>query len=141
MPTKVDISALASELRVVIGQLVRRLRAQQPFSLTQMAVLKRLDAGDPVSVSDLAAAEHVRPQSMAQTVGDLEADGLVAREPDPRDRRRALVRLTGAGRTAIEDQRRRRDDWLAQAMERELSAEEREALERALPLLRRLVES
>jgi DNA-binding MarR family transcriptional regulator len=141
MPTKVDTSALASELRVVLGQLVRRLRAQQPFSLTQMAVLKRLDAGDLVGVSDLAAAEHVRPQSMAQTVGDLEADGLVAREPDPRDRRRALVRLTAAGRTAVEDQRRRRDDWLAQAMASELSAEDRDTLASAVAILRRIVDS
>ena len=43
-----------------------------------------------MSVSDLAAAEHVRPQSMAQTVGDLEDEGLVSRRPDPDDRRRAL---------------------------------------------------
>jgi DNA-binding MarR family transcriptional regulator len=141
MPTNVDTSTLAPELRVVIGQLVRRLRARQRFSLTQAAVLKRLEVGDPVSVSDLAAAERVRPQSMAQTVGDLEADGLVAREPDPRDGRRALVRLTDAGQAAIDDQRRRRDDWLAQAIERELSAEDREALARALPPLRRLVDS
>jgi DNA-binding MarR family transcriptional regulator len=141
MPTKVDTSALASELRVVIGQLIRRLRLEHTFSLSQGAVLGRLDREGPCSVSDLAAAERVRPQSMAQTVGDLEADGLVSRTPDPQDGRRALVSLTDSGRAVLEAERRRRDGWLAQAMASELSAEEREALMRALPLLRRLVES
>jgi DNA-binding MarR family transcriptional regulator len=141
MPTKLDTSAVASELRVVLGQLVRRLRAQQPFSLTQVAVLKRLDLDDSVSVSDLATAEHVRPQSMAQTVADLEAEGLVAREPDPRDGRRALVRMTRSGRAVLAAERRRRDDWLAQAMASELSAEDRETLARAVGILRRIVES
>jgi DNA-binding MarR family transcriptional regulator len=141
MPTKVDTSALASELRVVIGQLIIRLRIEHTFSLSQGAVLGRLDREGPCSVSDLAAAERVRPQSMAQTVGDLEADGLVSRTPDPQDGRRALVSLTDSGRAVLEAERRRRDGWLAQAMASELSAEEREALMRALPLLRRLVES
>ena len=40
----------------------------------------------PAGVSDLAVAERVRPQSMAQTVGDLEADGLVERAPGPQRR-------------------------------------------------------
>jgi hypothetical protein len=38
----------------------------------------------------------------------------------------------------LEDDRRRRDGWLAEAIETELSAEERELLARALPLLARL---
>src|SRR5690242_9166914 len=98
MPTKTDPALLASDLRVVLGQLIRRLRAEHRFSLSQGAVLGRLDREGPQSVSDLAVSERVRPQSMAQTVSDLESDGLVARHPDPADRRRALVELTGDGR-------------------------------------------
>jgi DNA-binding MarR family transcriptional regulator len=141
MPTKVDTSALASELRVVLGRLIRRLRIEHTFSLSQGAVLGRLDREGPCSVSDLAAAERVRPQSMAQTVGDLEADGLVTRTPDPQDGRRALVSLTDSGRAVLEADRRRRDGWLAQAMASELSAEDRETLERAVRILRRIVDS
>ena len=54
-----------------------------------MTVLGRLDREGPASISDLAAAERMRPQSMAQTVRDLEAAGLVSRRPDPDDGRRA----------------------------------------------------
>src|SRR5919199_3523274 len=106
MPTRTDPALVASELRIVLGQLVRRLRAEHRFPLSQGAVLGRLDRDGTQSVSDLAVAERVRPQSMAQTVGDLEADGLVARRPDPDDRRRALVELTASGRTALEADRR-----------------------------------
>src|SRR4051794_27441502 len=97
MPTRTDSALVASELRAVLGQLVRRLRAEHRFPLSHGAVLGRLDREGRQSVSDLAAAERVRPQSMAQTVNDLEADGLVARTPDPSDGRRALVELTEQG--------------------------------------------
>jgi DNA-binding MarR family transcriptional regulator len=103
-------------------------------------VLGRLDRGGAQSVSDLATLERIRPQSMAQTVKDLEGDGLVSRRPDPDDRRRALVELTPKGLEALRADRRHRVGWLAGAIE-ELSAEERATLGEALPLLRRLAES
>jgi DNA-binding MarR family transcriptional regulator len=134
-----DTAQVASELRVVLGQLVRRLRAENRFPLSHAAVLGRLDRHGPCSVSDLASAEGVRPQSMAQTVGDLEGDGLVRRRPDPDDRRRAPVELTTAGLEALEADRRQRVGWLAEAISH-LSADEREVLGEAVELLRRLAE-
>jgi DNA-binding MarR family transcriptional regulator len=131
---------VASELRGVLGALIRRLRAQHGFPLGQGAVLGRLDRGGPQSVSDLAAAERVRPQSMAQTVSDLESDGLVERRPDPNDGRRALVELTAQGRQTLVADRRRRDGWLAQAIDRDLSPDEQNVLSEAVALLRRLAE-
>jgi DNA-binding MarR family transcriptional regulator len=91
-------------------------------------------------VSELAVAERVRPQSMAQTVSELEADGLLTRRPDPDDGRRALVELTDRGRTALYADRRQRDDWLAQAIELDLSHSEQEVLRAAVELLGRLAE-
>ncbi|HEY0316795.1 MAG TPA: MarR family winged helix-turn-helix transcriptional regulator [Solirubrobacterales bacterium] len=140
MATDTDTAALASDLRVVLGRLLRRLRAEHRFPYTQGVVLGRLDREGVRSVSDLAAAERVRPQSMAQTVGDLEADGLVARRPDPDDRRRALVSLTEAGRAELEAERRRREGWLVRAIE-ELPADDREIVERAIVLLERLADA
>jgi len=70
--TAVDSNLLASELRVVLGRLVRRLRTEHSFSLSQGAVLGRLDREGTTTIGALATAEHVRPQSMAQTVSDLE---------------------------------------------------------------------
>jgi DNA-binding MarR family transcriptional regulator len=135
-----DPAALASELRVVLGQLVRRLRAEHAFPLSHGTVLGRLDREGSRSVSDLAGAERVRPQSMAQTVADLEERGLVARRPDPGDRRRALVELTHEGRAALEADRRHREGWLAEGIAEDLTPRERVVLTQALELLRRLTE-
>ena len=132
---------IASDLRVVLGHLVRRLRAERRFPLAQSAVLGRLEREGPACVSDLAVAERVRPQSMAQTVGDLEADGLVARHPDPVDRRRSTVELTGRGLLELQAERRRRDGWLASVVADDLSSEERDLLGRSVELLRRIAES
>jgi DNA-binding MarR family transcriptional regulator len=76
---------------------------------------------------------------MAQTVGDLEAEGLVGRRPDPGDGRRALVSLTKDGREALEADRRHREGWLVSAIDG-LSARERRVLGESVSLLRRLAE-
>jgi DNA-binding MarR family transcriptional regulator len=134
--------ALASDLRVVIGQLVRRLRAERrDLSLAQVTVLGRLDRVGPCGVSDLAAGERVRPQSMASTVAALQAGGLVSRAPDPGDRRRVLIALTPAGREALAVDRRRREGWLADAIRGDLSPKEQRALADAAVLLARIAES
>jgi DNA-binding MarR family transcriptional regulator len=140
MPTQTEIAPLAADLRVAVGQLVRRLRSENLFPLTQTWVLGRLDREGPASVSDLAQAMRVRPQSMAQTVGDLEGEGLVERNPDPGDRRRALVSLTEAGQARIEADRAAREGWLVKALE-ELSDADRETVERSVEILSRLADA
>ena len=140
MPVGVKPAALASDLRLVLGQLMRRLRAEHSFSLTQGAVLGRLDRDGPLGTVELAAAERVRPQSMGQTLAELEAQGLVVRRPHETDRRRTLIDLTDDGRRVLAEDRKRRIGWLAKAIDRELSAEEQETLDRAVALLARLAE-
>ena len=136
-----EATELASDLRVVIGQLVRRLRAERRgLSLSQVTVLGLLDRAGSASISDLAAADRVRPQSMAATVAAMQAAGLIDRSADAADRRRVLITLTAAGRAALADDRARRVGWLAAAIERDLAPRERRDLARAVALLRRLTE-
>ncbi len=140
VPTPVDSGSLAGELSVVLGHLIRRLRTQHRFSLSQGSVLGRLDREGPQCASGLASAERVRPQSMGQTVAELEEQGLVERRADPDDGRRALIELTEAGRVELQEVRGRREGWLAEAIAENLSDEERRVLEQAVPLLGRLAE-
>ena len=132
---------LAHELRETVGRLIRRLRAEPGPPVAQMTVLSRLGRDGPASVSDLAAAEKMRPQSMAPIVRDLEDAGLVQRRPDPDDRRRALVELTATGAGTVGATRARREDWLTEKLDRELDPEERERLRSALELLGRVADA
>jgi len=130
----------ASELRLALGQLIRRLRAEYSFPVAQASVLSRLDREGAQTTSELAAAEHVRPQSMAQTLAELETAGLIERRPDPEDGRRVQIELTRDGRGRVLEGRGRREDWLAAAIAAELSPEEQKTLLVAIPMLRRLAE-
>jgi DNA-binding MarR family transcriptional regulator len=132
---------LAHELRETIGRLVRRLRAEPGPSVGRLAVLGRLDRDGPASISDLAAGERMRPQSMAQTVHDLETGGLVSRRPDPTDGRRVFIELTAAGLEVLQTTRVRRETWLTAVLKRELTADERALLRDAIVLLSRIADA
>jgi DNA-binding MarR family transcriptional regulator len=138
-PPGQDLGSLASELRVVLGRMMRRLRIEHRLPLTQASVLGRLDRSGAQSIGKLADAEHVRPQSMSQTLSELEADGLILRLPDEHDGRRARIELTEAGGAALAADRARRDGWLAAGMS-EFSEDEQETLHRAVTLLSQLLE-
>jgi DNA-binding MarR family transcriptional regulator len=136
-----DPYLLANDLRLMLGRLVRRLRAERrDLSLTHATVLGRLDRDGPSAIGELAAAERVRPQSMAATVAALEQTGLVGRTRDSADRRRVLIDLTAAGRAAITADRELRVGWLAEAIARDLSPREQRTLADALDLLGRLAD-
>jgi DNA-binding MarR family transcriptional regulator len=136
-----DITELAAELRVSLGQLFRRLRTEHGFPLGQGAVLGALSREGAQSISELAAGARMRPQSMAQTVRELQEAGLVARRPDPDDGRRAIIDLTPAGLEALEADRRHRVGWLAQVLDEDLSEAERATIRAAAPILRRIADT
>jgi DNA-binding MarR family transcriptional regulator len=134
-------ATLGQELRETLSRVARRMRAEPGPPISQLVVLGRLRREGPASISDLAAAERMRPQSMAQTVRDLEAADLVSRRPDPADGRRVFIELTAAGVQRLETTVAAREDWLAETLEAELDAEERELLRRALKLLVRIADT
>ncbi|CAJ0781139.1 putative HTH-type transcriptional regulator [Ralstonia psammae] len=136
-------AALAGDLRIALGKLSRRLREQaHPNDLThaQKSVLLRLDRDGPATVSALARAGSVKPQSMRVTVAALEAMGAVAGKPDPTDGRQTLIELTPGFRKALKESRAAKDDWLFRALQAQLSAAEQAELAKAVTLLQRLAE-
>jgi len=136
-------STLAAELRSLFGKLKRRLRDQADsgdLTPSQVSVLLRLEREGPATVSALARAEGVRPQSMGATVATLEAAGLVSGEPDPNDGRRTILSLTQACRNWMGEARAARQDWLTRTIETKLSPEEQETLAKGVELLKRLAD-
>lgn len=136
-----EATEIASELRIALFRLVRRLRTEHPSgagSFAQMGVLMRLSRSGPATLSELAAADGITPQSMARTVGELVDGGMLRREPDPSDGRQILLSLTDTAQEMVRDFQSQRDGWLAVAMLARLSPEEREMLRVAARLLDRL---
>ncbi|MCO5991997.1 MarR family winged helix-turn-helix transcriptional regulator [Actinoallomurus rhizosphaericola] len=131
----------AREVRVVVGRLRRRFRETydtEGLTPSQTSALSRLSKTGPASASDLAAAERVRPQSMAATLAVLEERGLIQRRRDPGDGRRQLLSVSETGQAYLEDKRRAGEEWLARALEDDYTEDERQTIIEALALLDRL---
>ncbi|MFJ8628088.1 MarR family winged helix-turn-helix transcriptional regulator [Kitasatospora sp. NPDC093550] len=134
-----DTLELAADLRTALGGLVRALRDGDDLPPNQAAVLGLLVRDEcSYTVAELADRRNVRHQSMARTVALMAEAGLVAQQPHPTDGRKQLVAATGAGRTALLDQRARREHHIATAIEARLTPVERDRLRDAVALLDRL---
>ena len=136
----IDTARLASDLRLAMGRVTRRLRqahAVGDVSLSGMSVLARLSNDGPDTPTALAEMERVRPQAMASTLAQLEQRGLVRRSPDASDGRRSIVAITEEGRAMLAERRSESVHRLGAVIDG-FTAEERAALAAALPLLDRL---
>jgi DNA-binding MarR family transcriptional regulator len=138
------IGDLASRIRDVVRRLRQRLLSESQtdgITPSQWSVLLALLEKPEWTQTELAARDHVRPQSIGTTVATLEGLGLVDRRSHARDGRRVLIGITPAGRRLVDDTRLRINSWLAAMLAGELSAPERDQLTRALPLLERLIDA
>lgn len=129
------------EVRAVVGRLRRRLRSSSregDLTPSESSVLARLADKGGVTVSELAAIEGVRHQSMTSVVNALVEAGLVDRSPDPGDGRRQLVALTTGGRQHVERGREARTEWLATRLRRACTEQERETVRAAMAILDRI---
>jgi DNA-binding MarR family transcriptional regulator len=136
-------AGLAAELRLSVMRLRRRLANEREpgneLSIASMSVLGYLFRHGDLTVGELATLERVQPPSMTRHINALEEAGYVARKAHETDGRVVVVELTTHGRDRVVADRRRRDEWLSRQL-RDLTAEERDALRAAAPLLQRLAE-
>ncbi|MFT4069164.1 MarR family winged helix-turn-helix transcriptional regulator [Paraburkholderia sp.] len=138
------LHALAEDLRVLVGKLRRRLREEShigDFTPSQGQVLTLLEREGPATVTALARAHGMRPQSMGETLAVLKAAGLVSGTPDPNDGRQTVLSLTPAFRKKIKASRAAREDWLYRTIQTRFSAAEQQQLATGVDLLKRLVDS
>ena len=143
MPSTTATSELASELRVSLMRLSRRLRLERPDegpTPTQLAVLGTLERHGPMTLGELAAHEKVQPPSMTRTTAALVERGLLTRVTEAVDRRQVRIAISAAGLALLREDRKRRDAWLAGRFE-QLTSDERALLHQVAPLLDRLAQS
>ncbi len=127
-------------LRLVTLRLARRIRTNSVDELTpsQQAVFASIAKNGPITIGRIAELEHVQPPSASKIVASLEERGLVARAPDPDDRRCALISLTQDGVEYLETARTAGRTWLATQVG-ELGADGIEVLIAALAPLEQLL--
>jgi len=75
----------------------KRMGDQIGVTGPQRLVLRVVGLRPGVSAGDLAAVLHVHPSTLTGVLHRLVAQRLLARESDPQDRRRAVLRLTASG--------------------------------------------
>jgi DNA-binding MarR family transcriptional regulator len=141
-PTSLDLPEIAAQLRHGIGRLARRLRREgaapgpgQP----QLSALTTIEAHGTMTMGALSAAEQVQPPTMTKIVAGLVEEGLVARTPDPLDRRIAWLAVTTEGRRLLARRRRNMDAFLLKRL-RALPADDAATLERAARIIAELTE-
>jgi DNA-binding MarR family transcriptional regulator len=109
---RADLDLAPVEVFSRIGRLARlldRARRQaftahriEPWEFDVLAALRRAGAPYELSPGRLLHETLVTSGTMTNRVDRLAERGLVARQPDPADRRGVLVRLTADGRTAVD---------------------------------------
>jgi DNA-binding MarR family transcriptional regulator len=135
-------------MRISVSRLARRLRVERlglggpetALSDIQLAALAALERKGSMTPGELAEHEKVQPPSMTRVIAVLEERGLVLREPHSTDRRQVILTVTPDGRDLVQRVRRRREAWLAQRLQ-ELTAEERQILRQAAPILEKISQS
>lgn len=138
-----DIEVAAS-LRTVIHRLVKLLRrethAEGQLSLTERSVMGSLYQHRELAPSALAQLEKVTTQSMSQIINHLYELELIEKSPSGEDKRMVLLSLTAKGKRYVEDNRRQKQEWLAQALHENVSDNEKDVLMDALKILIRIID-
>lgn len=144
MPAPILPAQLATSLRVSVGFLVRRIRQsrkdESELTLAQASILASVERTGSTTAAQIAAAEMIRPQSVALVIAALEQRGLLQRRADSTDARRLAVTITPTGRTWVNGERQIEVDHLARAIDQHFDQGERARLWAAIPLLDRLTE-
>ena len=103
----------------------------------RLSALSVLVFRGPLTVTELAAAERVKPPTMTRIVSGLEETGLARKEPGATDRRSVVVTATPRGHEVLQTARARRIRALAARME-DLSRRDVATLGRAAQLMERI---
>jgi DNA-binding MarR family transcriptional regulator len=137
----IDVAELASQLRLSVFRLARKLRqeGEPEITPTLLAALSTIERHGAMTAGALAAHEQIQKPTCTRVIADLQGLGLIERIPDPLDGRVAWLHVTPVARKLLQRVRVRRNVYLAKRMKR-LTPEDLATLERAAQILDRLTE-
>jgi DNA-binding MarR family transcriptional regulator len=76
----------------------KRMESRLGVTAPQRLVVRIVGRFPRISAGEVAEILHVHPSTLTGVLKRLEARGMIARNPDPKDGRRALLALTARGR-------------------------------------------
>jgi DNA-binding MarR family transcriptional regulator len=135
---KLDVDELTTVIED-FNTLFIRLPTVRQLGFSSLSVLHTLSRRGPVRLTALTATEQLTQPAMTSLVTRLERDGLVERRPDATDGRAVLVALTDEGADVVRSRHANRVTRLALLID-EMDDEQRDAIARSMPALRRIVE-
>jgi DNA-binding MarR family transcriptional regulator len=136
-----ESATLANRLRPVLLRIARELRREiHSLGVTggQVSLLIQIKKSPGITASELAERERISAPGMSGHIARLEAAELIERTRAA-DRRRIGLTLTDAGDRVLSTVRKRRTAWLSEHL-KELTSDERDSLEAAIPALEKLLE-
>lgn len=139
--TAVDAAELASQLRMGVTRLARKLRreADPAITPTQLAALYTVETHGPMTAGSLAAHEQIQKPTATRLIAGLTEAGLVDRLADPTDGRVVWISITSDGKRFLQRFRRRSSEYLAKRI-KGLDPEDLATLGRAAAILDRLTQ-
>ena len=109
--------------------------ARERPSPETVALLLHLAQAGPLTLTELAQHLARAPSTLSAKAAALEAQGLLARQPDEADGRRALIWLSPAGRAALDEALQPLDATRLVSAAARLSAGQRDTVVQALATL------
>src|ERR1700730_1739145 len=114
----IDHTELATRFRFALFPLVRQLRHHNgDITASQASALATINRDGPLTVGELAKAEHVSSPMITKIAKGLEEEGLVTRSADSTDKRVTHLAITTEGERRLERSRRRKNAWLARQLQ------------------------
>lgn len=94
-------SRLTNQAALAANRIVDQALAQDGVRRYHYSVLAALEEYGPASQATLGRRTGIDRSDMVATVNDLAERQLLSRAPDPEDRRRNIITITGAGRRQL----------------------------------------
>jgi DNA-binding MarR family transcriptional regulator len=138
--TAADLLAVLGPLQRVLRKRAREDRPLEPLATAQFDLLRAVRLRSGITVGEAATELHIAPNTASTLAQQLVAAGLVARVPDPDDRRAVRLVLTPAAERRMAAWHDRRQQVLDAALDR-VSPADRAAVAAAVAPLRALLET
>ena len=135
-----DLESIAAKAQVMASRVWQiGTYNNLPYRLTgeRLMVLYTIRQSEPISTAGVAEIERVASPTISRQVGEMEADGLIARIRNPNDARGHFLQLTKKGHTAYDKATRIACGPIHERLEL-LSIQERKIVEEAIQLLMHL---